>query len=201
MFVFALFTACNGATFKAGQKMKEEDLKKGNPIIEMKTTMGTIKLELFADVAPKHAWNFVKLSQDTFYNGLLFHRVIKNFMIQTGDPEGTGAGGPGYNIDAEISNLKHTRGTLAAARQGDQVNPKRASSGSQFYICQVDCPHLDNQYTIFGHVTEGLDVVDLIGNTKTGPRDKPVEDIKIISMKVIGLKDRAATPANATPAK
>jgi len=173
---------------KKGLVLTEEQVMQGNPIVQMTTSKGVLTLELFSDVAPKHAWNFVKLTQEGFYNGLIFHRVIKNFMIQGGDPQGNGQGGPGYTLDAEFSNLKHKRGTLAAARLGDQANPQKRSSGSQFYICHVDCPHLDGQYTIYGTVLEGLDVVDAIASTPTGRNDKPLEDVVIKDVRVTGIK-------------
>ena len=139
---------------------------------------GTIKIEFFAKDAPKNVANVVKLARNGFYNGLKFHRVIAGFMIQGGDPNGDGTGSPGYTIDAEISpTLKHLKGTVAMARLPDQVNPDKASSGSQFYICLGSQLHLDNNYTIIGKVVEGLSVVDAIGKVQTGPRDMPVKDV------------------------
>lgn len=139
---------------------------------------GTIKIELFAKEAPKNVANIVKLAKSGFYDGLKFHRVIPNFVIQGGDPKGDGTGGPNYTVEAEINpNLKHLKGTVAMARLPDQVNPTKASSGSQFYICLAPVPHLDGQYTIIGKVVEGLDVVDAIGKVKTGPRDMPLKDV------------------------
>ena len=241
----------------------------------VETSLGNITLLLYGDT-PRHRDNFLKLVNEGFYDGVLFHRVIKDFMIQTGDPDSKGApagkhlgaGGPGYQIDAEILYPKHIhrRGALAAARQGDQVNPMRRSSGSQFYIVtgrkftpaeaqtmslrgvdkqkqsvfrslvnentaliqqlqaagdttaleqlrqdliakmeatvaanpatlspeQIEIystvggtPHLDGEYTVFGEVIDGMDVVDKIEATTTGPADRPVDDIKIIKMKVL----------------
>jgi len=174
-----------------GEKMlTEEQVLKANPIVEMETSMGTMKIELYSNYAPKHAWNFVKLAQEDFYDSLIFHRIIKGFMIQGGDPDGIGTGGPGYTIEAEIvPELKHVKGTLAAARQADQVNPQRRSSGSQFYICHGAPSHLNGQYTIYGQVIEGLEVVDKIAAVKTGPRDKPVEDVLINDIKVVDMKE------------
>jgi cyclophilin family peptidyl-prolyl cis-trans isomerase len=126
------------------------------------TDKGDIVIELNAEVAPKTVANFVKLSRDGFYDGLTFHRVEPGFVAQGGDPAGNGTGGPGYTVPAEISTLKHLTGTVATARQGDQVNPDRKSSGSQFYICLAPAPFLDNAYTIFGQVSEGMDVVQKI---------------------------------------
>ena len=247
----------------------------GDALVEIKTSVGDITIRLYGET-PKHRDNFLKLVNDGFYNDVLFHRVINKFMIQTGDPESKGApagkmlgaGGPGYDIDAEIvyPQFFHKRGALAAARQGDEVNPDRRSSGSQFYIVtgkvynasqlgQMEkqlqmqqmqaifndlasqhrdsimamrrnrdqaglqalqdelvkkteaeaaknpvkltdaqreayttvggTPHLDGTYTVFGEVVEGMDIVAKIETTVTGAQDRPKEDIKIISMKVI----------------
>ncbi len=136
------------------------------------TDRGTVVIELYPAVAPKTVANFEKLSKDGFYNGLTFHRVEPGFVVQGGDPQGNGMGGPGYDIPAEISPTeKHLRGTVAMARKGDQVNPERKSSGSQFYICLAPAPFLDGQYTIFGGVVEGMAVVDKI---KVGDHIKKV---------------------------
>jgi peptidyl-prolyl cis-trans isomerase B (cyclophilin B) len=136
------------------------------------TDRGLIVLELYPSVAPKTVANFEKLSKDGFYNNLTFHRVEPGFVVQGGDPQGNGMGGPGYDVPAEISPTeKHLRGTLAMARKGDQVNPERKSSGSQFYICLAPAPFLDGQYTTFGGVVEGMEVVDQI---KVGDHIKKV---------------------------
>lgn len=245
-------------------------------LVDIKTTAGDIRVRLFGDT-PRHRDNFVKLVNEGFYNGVLFHRVINEFMIQTGDPDSKnakkgqmlGGGGPGYQIDAEIVYPKHfhRRGALAAARQGDQVNPSRQSSGSQFYIVtgrvsteaemsRVEqqlgmmrkqgifqqlaserqdeirrmqaagdnagleslrrqliaiteekaandsapamtpeqreayttvggAPHLDGQYTVFGQVEQGMEIVDKIEKAATDGRDRPLDDIKIISMSIV----------------
>jgi peptidyl-prolyl cis-trans isomerase B (cyclophilin B) len=127
------------------------------------TDRGNIVIELYPGVAPKTAANFETLSKKGFYNGLTFHRVVPGFVVQGGDPKGDGSGGPGYDLPAEISPAeKHLRGTVATARLGDEVNPERKSSGSQFYICLEPQPSLDGQYTIFGGVVEGMNVVDKI---------------------------------------
>jgi peptidyl-prolyl cis-trans isomerase B (cyclophilin B) len=127
------------------------------------TDRGEIVLELYTAEAPKTVANFEKLSKDGFYDKLTFHRVEPGFVVQGGDPAGNGTGGPGYELPAEISPTeKHLRGTLAMARRGDQVNPDRKSSGSQFYICLEPAPFLDGQYTVFGGVVEGMNVVDQI---------------------------------------
>lgn len=187
---------------------------KDDNVVTIETNMGTMKVKLY-DSTPGHKENFLKLVDQGFYNELLFHRVINGFMIQGGDPESKGApqekalgmGGPGYTIPAEIGPL-HFKGVLAAARQGDQVNPQKASSGSQFYIVQgkpltdeeLDAyerskgikysdeqrkkykesggtPMLDMDYTAFGQVIQGLDVLDKIAATPTDPRDRPITDV------------------------
>jgi peptidyl-prolyl cis-trans isomerase B (cyclophilin B) len=118
---------------------------------------GEIRIELFPEDAPKTVESFVALSKKGFYDGLVFHRVIKGFMAQTGDPKGDGSGGPGYTLKAEFNQRKHVRGTVAMARRADPD-----SAGSQFYICFAPAPHLDGQYTVFGQVVKGMEVVDQI---------------------------------------
>ena len=146
---------------------------------------GQIKAELYPDKAPITVENFKKLVKQGFYDGLTFHRVIEGFMIQGGCPRGDGTGGPGYQIKGEFSrngvanDLKHTRGVLSMARSS---SPN--SAGSQFFIMHEDAKHLDGQYAAFGKVTEGMDVVDAIANTKTGPADRPVAEQKIASIRV-----------------
>ncbi len=144
---------------------------------------GKIKVELNYADAPKSSQNFAKLAALGYYDCLTFHRIIEGFVIQGGDPEGTGAGGPGYTIPAEIK-LQHKKGSIAMARTGDSVNPKRESSGSQFYIALEDLPALDNQYTVFGQVVEGMDVVSKVGVVKTNPDDSPVNPVIILSATV-----------------
>ncbi len=193
-------------------------------LVEMKTTEGTMLIQLFDDT-PLHRDNFIKLAETGYYKGLLFHRVINGFMIQGGDPDSRdavqgkrlGMGGPNYKVPAEFSvNHVHIKGALAAARQGDAVNPKKESSGSQFYIVhgkpvpenQIQglefqknikyseenknlyttvggTPFLDMDYTVFGTVVEGLEVIDKIAQKKTDPADRPVEDVRIIEITVI----------------
>ena len=126
------------------------------------TDKGEIELDLFLQDAPLTVNNFVYLAQSGFYSGLTFHRVVPNFVIQGGDPLGSGTGGPGYTVPAEIGK-PHPKGALATARQGDAVNPRRASSGSQFYITLEPTPHLNGGYTVFGQVTSGMEVVESIG--------------------------------------
>ncbi len=130
----------------------------------IKTSKGDITLELYPKEAPLSVTNFVQLANGGFYNNLSFHRVVPNFVVQGGDPQGTGAGGPGYTIPAEIKDNphKHVEGALAWARTGDEVNPQRRSSGSQFYITLAPTPFLDNGYTVFGKTIAGMDVVKKI---------------------------------------
>ena len=161
-----------------------KDSKESNTVV-MKTSMGDIEIELFEKDAPLHVANFKKLVKSGFYDGLTFHRVIPNFMIQGGDPNSKdndrsndGQGGPGYTIPAEIKS-KHEKGSIAAARLGDAVNPKKESSGSQFYIVTGEASHLDGQYTVFGKVTKGLDVALKIQDVKKDAADNPIEKVKI----------------------
>lgn len=190
--------------------------------VEVETEFGNMKIELY-NSTPIHRDNFIKLANDGFYDGLLFHRVIKGFMVQGGDPKSKdakpeqrlGSGGPGYQIDAEIG-APHFKGTLAAARTGGPQNPEKRSSGSQFYLVQgqvqtdqmLDAmekrsnikynpsqrekyktiggtPMLDNDYTVYGEVVEGMDVIDKIAEVPTANGDRPLQDVK---MKVRILK-------------
>ena len=193
-------------------------------LVEIETKFGTMLIEL-SDATPQHRDNFLKLAEEGFFDGLLFHRVINGFMIQGGDPnsknakegEALGSGGPGYTVPAEfVDSLVHLKGVLSAARQGDQVNPKKNSSGSQFYIVQGQTvtramldqiesrkgfrysqaqrdayaevggtPMLDRDYTVFGRVIKGLEVLDSIAQVQTDQRDRPREDVK---MKVTVIK-------------
>jgi cyclophilin family peptidyl-prolyl cis-trans isomerase len=137
----------------------------------MHTSAGPIQLELFDEEAPKTVENFRKLSTDGFYDGLIFHRVIPDFMIQGGCPEGSGTGGPGYTFEDEFNQHKIERGALAMANSGPNTN------GSQFFIVTTEAaPWLDGKHTVFGRVTEGMDAVDAIERTQTGANDRPVED-------------------------
>ena len=138
------------------------------------TNHGPIAVELFDEDAPKTVQNFRKLAGDGFYDGVIFHRVIKDFMIQGGDPTGTGTGGPGYTFEDEINDHKVERGALAMANAGPNTN------GSQFFIVTTGAaPWLDGKHTVFGRVTSGMDAVDSIEGTATGARDKPVDDVVI----------------------
>ena len=157
-----------------------------NPIVTITMENGDVmKAELYPEIAPNTVKNFVSLVSKGYYDGLIFHRVIKGFMIQGGCPEGTGMGGPGYSIKGEFSgngftnDLKHTKGVLSMARS---MMPN--SSGSQFFIMHETSPHLDGQYAAFGKVTEGLDVVDKIASVKTDYSDRPIEEQKIKSITV-----------------
>ena len=140
----------------------------------MRTSEGPIKIELFEEDAPQTVGNFKKLAGDGFYDGVIFHRVIKDFMIQGGDPDGTGMGGPGYTFDDEFNQHKVVRGALAMANAGPNTN------GSQFFIVTTDeAPWLDGKHTVFGRVVDGMDVVDRIESAKTGAGDRPVDEIRI----------------------
>ncbi len=177
---------------KKGKKIvaqQIENSKKGFVVIE--TSFGNITVALNDSAAPKHAENFRKLAKEGFYEGTTFHRVIPGFMIQGGDPNSKdddrsndGLGGPSYRIDAEIG-LTHNRGVIAAAQQGDPVNPERKSNGSQFYITVADAKFLDGQYSVFGKIVEGMDVADKIVAVKRDARDNPIEKIVIKKMTVI----------------
>ena len=203
---------------------EQADITKGTVRVKIETRLGDIVVRLY-DATPIHRDNFVKLVKEGYYDGTLFHRVIKNFMIQGGDPDSKeapadkflGEGGPDYTLEAEIrTGLYHKRGALAAAREGDDTNPERRSSGSQFYIVwgrtfsprQIEyldeklktehpetggltemqqriyaskggTPHLDGQYTVFGEVEEGMDVVEKIQNLPTNQADRPIEDVAV----------------------
>jgi cyclophilin family peptidyl-prolyl cis-trans isomerase len=138
------------------------------------TNHGAIAIELFDDDAPKTVKNFLKLSREGFYNGVIFHRIIPDFMIQGGDPTGTGSGGPGYQFEDEFNDNKVVRGALAMANAGPNTN------GSQFFIVTTEAASwLDGKHTVFGRVTDGMDVVDTISAVETGPGDRPVADVVI----------------------
>ena len=177
------------------------------PEFEIVTTHGTMKLRLYSQT-PKHRDNFVKLVAEKYYDGLRFHRVINGFMIQGGDPfsrdtariASWGMGGPDYTIPAEfVPEYRHKKGAIAAARKGDLANPKKASSGSQFYIVQDEfgCSHLDGDYTVYGEVYEGLEVIDAIAAVPTDYQNRPREDVMILS---ISRTDLPKEEAQAEPA-
>jgi cyclophilin family peptidyl-prolyl cis-trans isomerase len=150
-----------------------------NTTATLETSMGTIELELFADDAPATVANFTKLAGEGFYDGLVFHRVIPDFMIQGGCPSGDGRGGPGYTFEDEFHDHRIVKGTLAMANAGPNTN------GSQFFIVTTDAaPWLDGKHTVFGRVTEGMDTVDSIEGTETGAQDRPVADAVIERVEV-----------------
>lgn len=185
-------------TETAPQKEEDTIVVTQNPVatIEMEDG-GIIKVELYYDIAPNTVKNFISLSNSGFYDGVIFHRVIPGFMIQGGDPDGTGAGGPGYRIKGEFTNnhvqndLSHTRGVISMARQGNPYFPESAynTAGSQFFIMHADSPFLDKDYAGFGMVTEGLDIVDAIAAVKTNSSDRPQTDqtIKTIHVDTFGV--------------
>ena len=154
------------------------DLSKTHTAV-IHTTAGDISVELYATDAPQTVNNWVFLAQDGFYDDVIFHRVIKGFMIQGGDPTGTGTGGPGYRFRDELGHSKssYTRGTLAMANAGPNTN------GSQFFIMHADYP-LPNAYSIFGQVTDGMDIVDAIADAPTGAQDRPVDPVEITGVEV-----------------
>ncbi|MDR0962711.1 MAG: peptidylprolyl isomerase [Mediterranea sp.] len=216
--MLGLLTACQGGSKKQRDMSKEINVK-------IETTLGDIVVKLYNET-PLHRDNFIKLADEGTYEGTLFHRVIKDFMIQAGDPDSKGApagqmlgsGDVGYTLPAEFVYPKyfHRKGVLSAARMGDAVNPKKASSGCQFYIVtgrvydtnalmnmearmgteftpeQIEAyttvggtPHLDGQYTVFGEVVKGMEVVEQIQQVATDPRDRPLQDVKIKKVTVV----------------
>lgn len=167
-------------------------MEKKNPIVSINFKDGdVIKVELYPEIAPNTVNNFISLVKKGFYNGICFHRVIQGFMIQGGDPQGRGTGGPGYSIKGEFKSngfnntLKHTRGVISMARS---MNPN--SAGSQFFIMHEDSPHLDGQYAAFGKVVEGIEVVDKIASVKTDWSDMPYEDVvmKTVTVETFGVE-------------
>ncbi len=170
--------------FGGGPKGKDQ-------VVTIYTDFGDITFLLY-DKTPKHKANFLKLAKEGFYDGTTFHRIINNFMIQGGDPNtkdndptNDGLGGPEYSVPAEfVEELTHNKGVIAAAREPDRVNPSKASSGSQFYIVENEEGYhsLDGDYTVFGEVIQGIEVVEKIADQKKDPRNKPLEDIKITMM-------------------
>lgn len=170
-----------------------------NPIVTIEMENGGVmKVELYPDIAPNTVANFISLVEKGFYNGTIFHRVIPGFMIQGGDPEGTGMGGPGYRIQGEFTanrfenNLKHTKGVISMARSG---HPD--SAGSQFFIMVADAPHLDGQYASFGKVTEGIQVADQIVSVAANYSDRPLEDQRMKSVTVETFGEEYPQPQKA----
>lgn len=179
--------------------LRKKDLIMSNPIVTITMTNGDVmKAELYPDIAPNTVNNFITLIKKGYYDGLIFHRVIKGFMIQGGCPDGTGMGGPGYSIRGEFSmngfenNLKHAPGVLSMARS---MMPD--SAGSQFFIMHKTSPHLDGQYAAFGKVTEGLEIVDKIACTETDYHDKPLTEQKIQSITVETFGEEYPEPIKA----
>ncbi len=166
-----------------------------HPIVTIETEYGTIKAELYPEKAPNTVNNFISLVKKGFYDGLTFHRVIPGFMIQGGDPDGIGTGGPGYSIKGEFTanrfpnDLRHTRGVLSMARA---MNPD--SAGSQFFIMVEDAPHLDGQYAAFGKVIEGMEAADRIVRARRDPYDKPYQDQVMLKVTVDTLGDEYPEP-------
>jgi cyclophilin family peptidyl-prolyl cis-trans isomerase len=184
MLILALISSC-----KKKEKEKEVvQLGETVEIVEMGTPFGTMFIWLYAET-PAHRANFIKLADSGFYNGLIFHRIIPGFMIQGGDPNGNGSGGPGYTIPAEIrSDIKHKKGSLAAARLGNDVNPQKASSGSQFYIAvsTQGTAHLNGEYTVFGEVIKGVEYADSIVSKPRNSSNKPNVDI-LMQVKIVKM--------------
>ena len=193
LMLLAVLVACGGgnestarsdaygtASLPAAETAPGETLMTNGTLIEMQTSMGTMQIRLYDDLVPETAGNFKKLTEQGFYDGLKFHRVIKDFMIQGGDPNGDGTGGPGYTIKDEFTpKLRHTRkGLLSMANRGPNTG------GSQFFILLVPTPWLDDKHAIFGEVVEGLDVLEKIGNVQIGPGDQPVTPVQIIKVSV-----------------
>ena len=175
------------AAAKAAAELPEE------PVFDIVTTMGTIKVRLYKNT-PRHRANFEKLALSGFYDSTRIHRVVNEFMIQMGDPLSRdtsktalwGTGGPDWQVPAEfVPEYRHKKGALAAARRGDQANPYKESSGSQFYLVQNpdNCVHLDGEYTVFGETVAGLNVIDRIATVRTDRYDRPVREILVLSVK------------------
>lgn len=174
-------SSSNGSTNREVQALQE------HPIVTMSIKdYGTVTLELYPEKAPNTVNNFVTLANSGFYDGLTFHRIIEGFMIQGGDPEGIGTGGPGYSIPGEFASngytendLKHTKGVISMAR-----SQSPDSAGSQFFIMSADSPHLDDQYAAFGEVTSGIEIIEAIEKVATNSMDKPLENVVIESITV-----------------
>jgi peptidyl-prolyl cis-trans isomerase B (cyclophilin B) len=183
----ALLSLALGAAQLRADETKE-NMSTSNEVAVIKTSEGEMVAEFWPDVAPKTVENFKKLAREGFYDGTAFHRIIKGFMIQGGDPltknDGNqarwGTGDPGYKIDAEFSDKSHTRGVLSMARSNDPN-----SAGSQFFICHGDPTFLDHQYTAFGKLIKGDDVLEKIATTKTGSSDRPLKRINVESIKIV----------------
>lgn len=195
----------------ANETTEMENTQIAEPEFDIVTTHGTMRVKLYSKT-PKHRDNFKKLVAEKFYDGIRFHRVIEGFMIQAGDPfsrdtskiDMWGQGGPDYTVPAEFVNeYWHKKGALAAARKGDMANPKKASSGSQFYIVHDEnaCLHLDGQYSIFGEVTQGLEVIDKIAQVPVDRMDRPYEDVIILSVNPVVVEPEMPVQADSIAAQ
>ena len=204
-------TRANQQDAAENQTTEMENTQIAEQQYDIVTTHGTMRVKLY-NKTPKHRDNFKKLVAEKYYDDIRFHRVIEGFMIQAGDPYSRdtsminmwGQGGPDYTVPAEFVNeYWHKKGALAAARKGDMANPTKASSGSQFYIVHDEnaCLHLDGQYSIFGEVVEGLDVIDKIATVPVDRMDRPYEDVKIITVKPVEVETPAQTDSTAVAAK
>jgi len=195
-----------GSEAKAAAAEEKDTAQTEAEVAVIKTNMGTIVIQFFAEDCPKSTANFMKLANAKFYDGVKFHRVIPGFVVQGGDPNSKdadrandGQGGPGYTVPAEIKH-KHKRGAVAAARLPDQVNPKKESSGSQFYIAVKALPSLDGNYTVYGEVIEGMDVVDKIVAVRRDSRDNPIEPVVMETVR-IQAKSKVMKKAEKTETK
>ena len=195
----------------ANESTEMENAKINEPEFDIVTTHGTMRVKLYSKT-PKHRDNFKKLVAEKYYDGIRFHRVIEGFMIQAGDPFSRdtakinmwGQGGADYTVPAEFVNeYWHKKGALAAARKGDMANPTKASSGSQFYIVHDEnaCLHLDGQYSIFGEVVEGLDVIDKIASVDVDRMDRPYEDVIIVTVKPVVDEPEVPAQTDSTAAE
>ncbi len=186
--VVAGFTTAFAADAVTNAPADAKPAATNNEVAIIKTSEGTMVVEFYPDVAPNHVANFKKLARSGFYDGTCFHRVIPGFMIQGGDPntkddskkDSWGMGGPGYSVKAEFNSKHHARGILSMARASDPD-----SAGSQFFICQADCGQLDGQYTVFGNLIKGFDVLDKIANTPTEAPDRPIKRVNVESIRIV----------------
>jgi peptidyl-prolyl cis-trans isomerase B (cyclophilin B) len=169
-------TAGDGFGTVVTEKLSEETLPAELYMHVQVRERGLIVVELFPADAPKNVTNVANLAIEGFYDGLSFHRIVPGFVVQGGDPEGTGAGGLGYTVEAEISR-KHVKGCMAMARKSDEVNPQMESSSCQFYFCLEPLEKLDGKYTVVGRIVEGMDVMDAMGEVLTDDEDRPLEDL------------------------
>ena len=205
-------TSCSQQDAASNETTEMENTQIVEPEFDIVTTHGTMRIKLY-NKTPKHRDNFKKLVAEKYYDDIRFHRVIEGFMIQAGDPFSRdtsmiamwGQGGPDYTVPAEFVNeYWHKKGALAAARKGDMANPTKASSGSQFYIVHDEnaCLHLDGQYSIFGEVVDGLDVIDKIAAVPVDRMDRPYEDVKIITVKpVVTEPEPSVEPSDSAAVK